>query len=68
MRLYSSYAARIIAAECPDSAFDDTVLRYRVLADMHEQLMLADRSTFEPELPGVPSTQISSELDAQITL
>lgn len=22
----------------------------------------------EPELPGVPSTQISSELDAQITL
>ena len=24
--------------------------------------------TLKPELPGVPSTQISSELDAQITL
>ena len=28
----------------------------------------ANRQTVPPELPGVPSTQISSELDAQITL
>lgn len=30
--------------------------------------MVTLEAILEPELPGVPSTQISSELDAQITL
>ena len=30
--------------------------------------LCSELAALEPELPGVPSTQISSELDAQITL
>ena len=36
------------------------------LSEFGEHLSIRDIT--EPELPGVPSTQISSELDAQITL
>ena len=52
-----------------DLAKEDTAIA--AFGPDHEGPYLIDRMPYDklyPELPGVPSTQISSELDAQITL